>query len=65
MVHARYHPNKQFAFATMDDLNFDIYTLVNPKDSRDMVAMLNEALDELENINSIIDKLLSNTKASK
>lgn len=40
------------------DLNFDIRALVEPKTNEDVVAAINEALDELEIINKILDNLL-------
>lgn len=35
---------------------FDPRAMVNPKTPEDIIALLNEAIFELENINSILDK---------
>jgi len=49
----------------MKELNFDLYAMVNPKNSRDQAAMLKEAISELENINSRLDALLSQDKCDQ
>jgi hypothetical protein len=48
----------------MKELNFDLYAMVNPKNSRDQAAMLNEAISELQNINARLDALLSEDKCA-
>lgn len=48
----------------MKELNFDLYAMIIPKNSRDQVAMLQEAVSELENINSRLDVLLSRDERS-
>lgn len=40
-------------------LNFDIYAMVQPKTSGDLVMILNEALSEIENINAALDEILA------
>jgi hypothetical protein len=40
------------------DLKFDIYAMTNPKTSEDLLAILREALIELENTNEILNKAL-------
>lgn len=40
-------------------LNFDIYAMVQPKTSADLVMILKEALSEIENINSALDDILA------
>lgn len=44
----------------MKDLNFDIYAMVEPKTGADVLALLDEALAELDNINLLLDKLIQN-----
>lgn len=44
----------------MKDLKFDIYALTNPKTSEDILALLNEALIELEQMATLLEDLLNN-----
>lgn len=38
---------------------FDPYAMINPKTEHDVIALLNEAISELDNINEHIDNLFS------
>lgn len=42
----------------MDDLNFDIYAMVEPKTPQDLINLCNEALAELKIVNGILDDIL-------
>lgn len=41
----------------MNDLNFDLSAMIQPKNYRDIAAMLDEALAELRSINQHFDAL--------
>lgn len=41
----------------MTHLNFDLYAMTEPKCEKDVIALLDEALIELSNIHSHLDKL--------
>jgi hypothetical protein len=43
----------------MGQLSFDIYAMVKPKSSTEIILALKEVISELNNINSILDKVLS------
>ena len=43
----------------MKDLKFDLFAMVHPKNTRDMEAMLLEALAEMRSVNQTLDKLLA------
>lgn len=43
----------------MNDLKFDLYAMVHPKNDRDIRAMLREALAEIRSVNETLDKLLT------
>lgn len=44
----------------MNDLKFDIFAFVNPKNASDKAQALQEAINELANINEQLDSILSN-----
>ena len=43
----------------MDDLKFDIYALVKPKTKEDYIALLDEALLILDDLNDLIDQIFN------
>lgn len=40
-------------------LNFDIHAMTKPKNRQDLIALANEALDELAIINEALDDILA------
>ena len=49
----------------MNDLKFDIYALAKPKTKADILALLKEALSELQEINFILDDVLETLEKEK
>lgn len=43
----------------MTDLKFDLFAMVHPKNSRDINAMLDEALAEIRSVNGKLDQILA------
>ena len=43
----------------MEDLKFDLYAMVHPKNSRDINALLQEALAEIRSVNAQLDEILA------
>lgn len=42
---------------TMKELNFDLYAMVSPKTTKDVLVLLEEVMLELEGIQEILDSL--------
>lgn len=54
-----------FESRVMDDLKFDIYAMVDPKTDGDIIALLQEACRELDNLNKYLEELYEIMEKSK
>ena len=46
-----------------DLMKFDLYAMIQPKNDRDMMAILDEALSEIASVNNRLDRLLASEPA--
>lgn len=48
----------------MKDLKFDTHAMVSPKTVEDFIAIMNEAIAEIQRLNEILDEILNHPSSS-